>query len=192
MAELPLLQIVIASTRPGRAGPSIAAWFTEIARAHGGFEVEVVDLKEVDLPLFDEPNHPMRHEYVHDHTKAWSEVVARADAFVIVMPEYNHSFTAAIKNAIDYLHHEWAYKPVAFVSYGGVAAGTRAVQALKPTVSALKMMPIGESINIPFFQTHLDDDGVFTGAEGLSSASDLMLDALAGWTAAMITFRSPA
>jgi NAD(P)H-dependent FMN reductase len=103
----PALEIVIASTRPGR----------------------------VDLPLFDEPHHPMLHTYVHQHTKDWSATVERAVAFVFVMPEYNYGFNAALKNAIDYLPVEWQYKPVGFVSYGGLAGGTRAVQMIKQVIS---------------------------------------------------------
>ena len=84
----------------------------------------------------------MAGRYLHPHTVAWSETVARADAFVFVIPEYNHSYNAAIKNALDYLNAEWDYKPVGFVSYGGVAAGTRAMTALKPVVAALRMTPV--------------------------------------------------
>lgn len=108
----PVLQIIIASTRPGRVGPSVADWIYERAVAHGGFDVELVDLAEVNLPMFDEPRHPRFGEYVHQHTKDWSATIGRGDAFVIVMPEYNYGFNAAIKNAIDYLNAEWRHKPV--------------------------------------------------------------------------------
>ena len=90
---------------------------------HGGFEIDFADLAEVNLPFMDEPNHPRFHRYTHQHTLDWSARVEAADAFVFVMPEYNYGFTAPLKNAIDYLHAEWAYKPVGLVSYGGVAAG---------------------------------------------------------------------
>src|SRR5690349_23375285 len=88
----------------------------------------------------DEPKHPRFREYVHGHTRAWSETVDASDAFVFVMPEYNYGINAPLKNAIDYLHQEWHDKPVAFVSYGGIAAGTRAVQMTKQIVSAVKML----------------------------------------------------
>ncbi len=128
------LLVIIASTRPGRIGPTIADWFVGQATEHGGFDVEVADLAEIDLPLLDEPAHPATGKYVHQHTKDWSALVDSADAFVFVMPEYNHSYTAPLKNAIDYLNREWAYKPVGFVSYGGVSGGLRAVQAIKPVI----------------------------------------------------------
>src|SRR5207302_3397580 len=156
---MPRLAVIIGSTRPGRAGLPIGQWFVERARAHGGFEVEVADLAEIDLPLMDEPNHPRLHRYTQQHTKDWSARVERADAIVMVTPEYNYGYPAALKNAIDYLHDEWRDKPVGFVSYGGVAAGTRAVQQLKQVVTTLRMVPVVESVNIPFFAQFIDEDG---------------------------------
>src|ERR1700743_1318954 len=101
------LQTLITSTRPGRMGPLIADWFVGAARAHGNFDVDVVDLAKVSLPLYDEPHHPMRRQYEHAHTKAWSASVTTADAFVFVMPEYNFSPPPAFANALDYLFWEW-------------------------------------------------------------------------------------
>src|ERR1700689_4046498 len=155
---MPTLQILIASTRPGRVGLPVGRWFEAHARAHGGFEIDKVDLAEIDLPFMDEPNHPRLRQYTQQHTKDWSARVEAADAFVVVMPEYNYGFNAPLKNAIDYLHVEWAYKPVGFVSYGGISAGTRAVQMIKQVVTTLKMVPIADSVNIPFVQQFLDDD----------------------------------
>jgi NAD(P)H-dependent FMN reductase len=190
MAARPLLEIIICSTRPGRKGASVARWVEAVALEHGGFNVELVDLAEVNLPIFDEPNHPMFATYVHDHTKAWSATVARADAFVFVMPEYNHSFNAALKNALDYLNKEWTNKAVGLVSYGGIAAGTRAVQAIKPVLGALGTHVIIESINIANFATFINDDGVFEPAPGLEEATSAMLDALTRWTSALASLRS--
>jgi NAD(P)H-dependent FMN reductase len=184
----PRLTVIIGSTRPGRVGPSVADWFRLRAIAHGEFDVEVVDLADVALPLLEEPNHPRLGRYVHDHTKAWSATVERADAIVWVMPEYNHSFNAAMKNAIDYLHQEWASKPVGLVSYGGVAAGTRAVQALKPVLAALKMVPLAESVNIPFVHS-LVKDGRFDAPDAVNAGADLLLDELVRWTAALLPLR---
>ena len=98
-AERPRLLIIIASTRPGRAGLPIGEWVRDQALAHGGFELDVADLAAIDLPLLDEPNHPRLHQYTHAHTFAWSARVAAADAIIFVMPEYNHGFNAALKNA---------------------------------------------------------------------------------------------
>ena len=175
---MPTLQIIIASTRPGRVGEPVADWFSARAEQHGAFELDVVDLAELALPFMDEPNHPRLRLYEHQHTKDWSARVDAADAFAIVTPEYNHSFNAPLKNAIDFLHSEWAYKPVGFVSYGGVAAGTRALQMLKPVVGALKMTPVVEAVNIPFVGQFIDEDEVFRPNDVLDQAADAMLEEL--------------
>jgi len=174
----PVLQIIIASTRPGRVGLPVARWFEGRARAHGRFEVEVVDLAEVALPFLDEPNHPRLRQYTKPHTLAWSATVDRADAFVFVLPEYNYGFNAVIKNALDFLHQEWKHKPLGFVSYGGVAAGTRAVQLLKPVLSALQLVPVGEAVHIPFVAQSITAAGIFVPPPGLDDAADAMLEEL--------------
>jgi len=185
----PRLMILIASTRPGRVGVPVAEWFRERAVQSRDFEVEVVDLAEVNLPFLDEPTHPRFRTYQHQHTKDWSALVESFDAFVFVMPEYNYGFNAPLKNAIDYLHHEWAYKPVGFVSYGGVSAGTRAVQMIKQVVTTLKMMPIPEAVSIPFVQQFVDGEGRIEPNDTMNGAADQMLDELARWTEAMSSLR---
>jgi NAD(P)H-dependent FMN reductase len=183
------LMIVIASTRPGRVGLPVAEWFTGVAEEHGAFELDVVDLAELDLPFMDEPNHPRLRRYEHQHTKDWSARVDAADAFVFITPEYNHGFNAPLKNAIDFLHEEWRYKPVGFVSYGGVAAGTRAMQMLKPVVSVLKMTPVSEAVNIPFVAKLIDDDGRLEPDETMKPAAVAMLAELERMTGALGTLR---
>jgi len=186
---MPNLTIVVGSTRPGRAGAPIAQWFAARAKDHGGFDVNVVDLAELGLPLLDEPNHPRLRTYTQQHTKDWSAIADAADAFVFVTPEYNYGYPASLKNAIDYLHHEWQHKPVGFVSYGGVAAGTRAVQQLKQVVTTLKMLPVFESVNIPFHTQFLDSDGTFQPNEVLDQAAGAMLDELVRTEAALRPLR---
>jgi NAD(P)H-dependent FMN reductase len=185
----PHLQIIVGSTRPGRIGLPIARWVQERGTAHQGFEVELVDLAEVGLPLLDEPSHPRLGQYVNDHTKAWSHRVARADAFVLVTPEYNHGYPAPLKNALDYLYREWNHKPVGFVSYGGVAAGTRAVGLLKPVVLALQMVPVVQTVSIPFAGRHVAE-GAFTAPEGLDAAAGAMFDALLAHATALTPLRT--
>lgn len=184
----PLLQIIIASTRPGRVGAPVGAWFTERAREHAGFDIEVVDLKEVDLPLLDEPRHPRFRDYQHEHTLRWSRTIERADAYVFVVPEYNYGYNAAVKNAIDYLHQEWLDKPVGFVSYGGVAAGTRAVQQLKQVLTTLRMVPVVESVNIPFVGQFLVD-GEIKPNEIMQGAATALLDELGRVSPVLRTLR---
>ena len=179
----PTLTIVIGSTRPGRVGPKFATWFRSLAIAHDGFDVELVDLAQLNLPFLDEPSHPRLRQYVHQHTIDWSRTVERSDAFVFVTPEYNFGYSAALKNAIDYLSQEWADKAVGFVSYGGVAGGTRAVQQLKQVVTALKMIPVAESVNLPFFTQFIDDSGAVRPNDVMTRSAGAMLDELARITA---------
>jgi len=182
------LTVIIASTRPGRVGLPIANWFIERAKKDGRFEIVVADLKEVNLPIFDEPKHPRFQQYEHDHTKKWSAIVAAADAFVIVTPEYNFSAPPSIVNALDYLFREWQHKPAGFVSYGGVSGGIRSVQATKLMLTSLKVMPIPEAVTIPFFFKMMNE-GVFNGSEELDKAIPSMLDELHKWAVACKTMR---
>ena len=175
---MPKLQIVIASTRPGRVGLPVGRWFEERARAHGAFDVEVADLLEIGLPFMDEPNHPRLRQYTQQHTKDWSARVDGADAFAFITPEYNYGLPAALKNAIDFLHFEWQYKPVGFVSYGGVSAGTRSVQMLKQVVTTLKMYALPEAVSIPFVAQFIDDEGVVQANETMEQAADAVLSEL--------------
>ena len=186
----PVLQVIIGSTRPGRVGSAVADWIIDRARARGDFEVEVTDLAVLNLPIFDEPNHPRLRSYVNQHTKDWSAIVDRSDAFVFVIPEYNYGFNAATKNAIDYLNQEWQNKPAGIVSYGGVAAGTRAAQMLKQVMSALKMVPVVDSVNIPFVKEKLDEDGRLKPNEIMEGAATAMLDELARYAGALRPLRA--
>jgi NAD(P)H-dependent FMN reductase len=171
----PTLTVIVGSTRPGRAALPVAEWFTDRARAADGFAVEVADLAEIDLPLLDEPHHPRLGRYEHRHTEEWSARVARADAFAIVTPEYNSGYPAVLKNALDYLHAEWRDKPVGFVSYGGVSAGTRAVQQLKQVVTTLRMTPVVEAVHIPFHMQLIDEGGRLQATDVMDQAADAML-----------------
>lgn len=185
------LQVITASTRRGRKGHLVAEWFLERARSHAGFEIEPIDLAEVALPLFDEPSHPRLGNYEHEHTKEWSRTVSRADAYVFVTPEYDYGPPASLVNALQHLSREWAYKPVGFVSYGGVSGGTRSVQVTKLTVTALRMVPLVEAVAIPFFSQYIDKEtGRFDPGEVQAKAAATMLDALVRWAAALAPMRA--
>ena len=183
------LAVIIVSTRPVRVGQPIGQWFFDLARAHGNFDVDLVDLKEAALPMFDEPKHPRFAEYAHAHTKAWSAIVAPRDAFVFVTPEYNHGAPPSLVNALDYLHREWAYKPAGFVSYGGPAGGTRSVQMAKQIVTALKMMPMAEGVAIPSVTSHVEN-GEFKATDGFTHSAKVLLDELHRWAVALRTMRA--
>lgn len=180
--DRPVLQILIASTRPSRIGGAIGRWVAERAEDRADFEVEVVDLAEIDLPMFAESKHPRLGDYDHRHTREFSALVGRAEGFVLVFPEYNHSYNAALKNALDHLGPEWAGKPVGLVSYGGVSGGARAAVALQPVLFALTMQPVA-SVPVPFAARFIEDVGDgrrrFTPNTEIETGTDTMLDVLA-------------
>lgn len=183
------LAIIAASTRPGRVGIHVARWMQAVAEGHGAFDSRLVDLAEVGLPLYDEPRHPSLRDYAHEHTRRWSAIVDAADAYVFVTPEYNHSPTPALINALDFVLHEWGYKPGAFVSYGGVSGGLRAVQQVKLLLNILRVVPLTEGVVIPFVANHVKD-GAFTPNEIQEKAAPAMLDALARWSDALAPLRA--
>jgi NAD(P)H-dependent FMN reductase len=171
------LMIVVGSVRPGRIGLPIAEWVRSAAEAHGGFDIDFADLAEVALPLMDEPNHPRLRSYTKQHTLDWSARVAAADGFVFVTPEYNHSFSPALKNALDYLSSEWWRKPVGFVSYGGVSGGSRGVTALEPVIVGLGMVRTGAEVELPFAGAQVAD-GAFAPGEKETAVLEKLLSEL--------------
>lgn len=183
------LKILTSTNRSGAKGRSVADWITEFAKENSDFDVELLDLAEINLPFMDEPNHPVLKDYQFEHTKKWSAKIDEADAFVIVLAEYNYGYPAPIKNAIDYLHQEWKYKPVGFVSYGGISAGLRAVQMLKQVLTTLSMMPLTQQVNLPFFSKEIDENGVFHPNDSAIRSAGVMLDELKKWSKSMKTLR---
>lgn len=168
------LKIITASTRPGRRGILVSRWVIDMVSANPDFQVEHLDLAEINLPFMDEPHHPRFRNYTKQHTKDWSRTISEADAFIFVTPEYNYGFTAPLKNAIDFLSGEWAYKVAGIVSYGGLAGGTRAVQMLKLVLTTLKITAVTESLPIPFFETHIKE-GVFVPSDLLNNGLNAMI-----------------
>jgi NAD(P)H-dependent FMN reductase len=168
------LMIIVGSVRPGRIGLPVAEWVKSQVEAHGGFDIDFVDLLELNLPFMDEPNHPAQRKYTHDHTLAWSRRVDAAETFVFVTPEYNHSLAPALKNALDYLNQEWWRKPVGFVSYGGVSGGSRGVVAMDPIISTVGLVKTGATVEIPFVNT-LVTDGVFSPTQRETTIMSRML-----------------
>lgn len=185
------LAIVVASTRPERVGPHIAAWVEQRAVEHDQFDVRVIDLAELALPLLDEPSHPSLRQYTKDHTWRWSRLVEASDAFIFVVPEYNSGYSAALKNALDYLFSEWHHKPAAFVSYGGISGGLRGVQQAKQVLAALKMTPVLDAVTIPFVSAHLRD-GEFEASAQMESSLKGVFDELRRYSQALAPLRQPA
>jgi NAD(P)H-dependent FMN reductase len=185
------LQVVIASTRPGRLGLPIGNWVYEQAKSSSEFDVELVDLVDYNLPLLDEPRPASSRQYANEHTLQWSQVVSRADAFVFVTPEYNHGINAAFKNALDYLYYEWALKPATFVSYGGMSAGMRAVQQAKQVLAALRVYPLTDAVPIPNVASRIDDDGKFRSDSKLDAGLGKALTELHRVAGGLLPLRSP-
>lgn len=183
------LKVITATVRPGRKGPIITEWIAEKARQHGSFNVEVLDLKEINLPLMDEPNHPALKKYEHEHTKNWSAKIDEADAFVFVTAEYDFNYPAPLRNALEYLYQEWNYKAAGIVSYGGVSAGTRAYNSLKSDLSTFKMVPLYEAVNIPFFTQFINEEGKLVPNEVMEKAAITLLNELTRWTKGLKSIR---
>jgi NAD(P)H-dependent FMN reductase len=152
------IQLIIGSTRPGRVGPQIADWLVANLPKQELTEYEIIDIVDYNLPLFDEPVHPYMSQYSKAHTKAWSKKIKEADGYIFLTPEYNASIPAALKNAIDFLFHEWTEKPVMIVSYG-VRGGQSASTHLRDVVELLKMRPTGLSPALTISRDMSGEDG---------------------------------
>jgi len=176
------LKIITSTTRPGRRGIAVAEWIYNLALEDSRFNSELLDLAKINLPFMDEPNHPRLQQYQHEHTRRWSATISGADAFIIVLAEYNFSIPAPIKNALDFLFNEWKHKPVAIVSYGGVSGGLRSTQMLKQVLTALNMMPLVESVAVPFFAKYIGEDNVFAPEEIVTQSAHVMLNELHRWS----------
>jgi len=167
------LGIIVGSTRPGRMGAQVARWVQDRAGIRPGLQAGLLDLAEVALPFLDEEQHPSSRDYQHQHTREWSRRVESLDAVVLVTPEYNSSFPAPLKNALDFLYEEWRRMPVGLVGYGMTSAGTRAVAALMPVVTALGMVPAG-AVQLPLRQ-RVDPAGVLRPVAADDAAIDGLL-----------------
>jgi NAD(P)H-dependent FMN reductase len=146
------IAIIIGNTRPGRKAEGVAKWVYEIAQKRSDAEFELVDIKDFNLALLDEPMSPITGQYTHQHTRDWSAKIASFDAYVFVTPEYNHATSGALKNAIDFLYHEWVNKAAGFVGYGG-ASGTRAVENLRLIMAELQIADVKAQVGLSLSRT---------------------------------------
>jgi NAD(P)H-dependent FMN reductase len=178
------IAIIIGSTRPGRKGEAVAKWVDEIAQRRSDAEFELVDIKDFNLPLLDEP---APGQYSKEHTKAWAAKIDSFDAFVFVTPEYNHGTSAALKNAIDFIYKEWNNKAAGFVGYGG-ASGTRAVENLRLVMGELQIADVKAQVGISLF-TDFENFSVFKPAPQQEKSVNAMLDQVIAWGGALKTMR---
>ncbi len=183
------LNIISSSVRPGRKGPIIAKWMTEVAKKSELFQVEFIDLGELNLPIMNERNHPVLKKYELEHTKKWSATIDEADAFIFVTAEYNYGYPAALKNALEYLSQEWGYKAAGIVSYGGFYAGTRAANSLKGDLATFKTVPMAEAVNIPFYSQFINEQSEFVPTENTQLAAQKMLKEMLRWTKGLKLFK---
>lgn len=176
------LAILVGSTRRGRFGPIVAKWFSEVAEQHGNFDIDVIDVAELELPVVlpdmaaGEAN-PAEVEELRQR-------LADVDAFAVVTPEYNHGYPASLKNAIDWIKTPWQAKPVGLVSYGGAAGGLRAVEQLRQVFAELHALTVRDAVSFANFWEKFDPDGQPVDAAGSGGAAKSMLDQLAWWARA--------
>jgi NAD(P)H-dependent FMN reductase len=179
--------IIIGSTRPNRIGEQVGRWVHELATKKGGADYELIDLAEVGLPLLDEGIPPSQGKYQHDHTKAWAARIAPLDGFVFVTPEYNHSTSGALKNAIDFIYKEWNNKAAGFVGYGS-AGGVRAVEHLRLIMAECQVATVRAQVALSLF-TDFENYSVFKPAPHHAGSVDAMLGQLTTWATALQTVR---
>jgi NAD(P)H-dependent FMN reductase len=179
--------IILGSTRPNRNGEQVAKWVYDIASRRDDAEFELVDLRDYPLPHLDEPLPPSMGQYQNEHTRQWADKIGSFDGFVIVTPEYNHSTSGVLKNAIDYLYAEWNNKAVGFVSYGGVG-GARAAEHLRLVAGELQMADVRQQVALSLL-TEFENFSVFKPADYSLAALNTLLDQVVAWSTALAPLR---
>jgi NAD(P)H-dependent FMN reductase len=182
------IAIILGSTRPGRNGKAVADWVYDVAKQRDDADYELVDIAEYALPHLDEIVPPSLGQYSQPHTLAWANKVASFDGFVFVTPEYNHSTSGALKNAIDFLYAEWNNKAAGFVSYG-TAGGTRAVEHLRLVMAELQVADVRAQVALSLF-TDFEDFSNFKPAPHQEPALGVVLDQILAWSAALAHVRA--
>lgn len=186
MANLKIA-IILGSTRPGRNGKAVADWVLARAQERTAAEYELIDLLDYPLPHLDEAMPPSMGQYANDHTKAWAAKINEFDGFVFVSPEYNHSTSGVLKNAIDFVYKEWNNKAAAYVSYGGLG-GARAIEHLRAISAELQVAGVRQQLSFSLF-TDFENMSAFTPGPQHAGAADTMFDQLESWAGALKTIR---
>jgi NAD(P)H-dependent FMN reductase len=182
--------IILGSTRPNRNGEQVAKWVYDVVSRRDDAEFELVDLRDYPLPHLDEPLPPSMGQYQGEHTKRWAEKIGSFDGFVMVTPEYNHSTSGVLKNAIDYLYAEWNNKAVGFVSYGAVG-GARAAEHLRLVAGELQMADVRQQVALSMF-TEFENFSVLKPGDYNQGALDTLLSQVVAWSIALAPLRTPA
>jgi NAD(P)H-dependent FMN reductase len=177
------IAIILGSTRPGRNGEAVAKWVYEIAQKRNDAEFELVDIKDFNLPLLDEPVPPSLGQYSKPHTKIWAAKIGSFDGFVFVTPEYNHGISGALKNAIDFLFAEWNNKAAGFVSYGG-AGGVRAVEQLRLVLAEVQIATVRNQVLLSLFRD-FENFSVFKPDGRHEQSVNAVFDQVIAWSGAL-------
>jgi NAD(P)H-dependent FMN reductase len=182
-SEVLKLAVVLGSVREGRFGAVVARWFVGEAQRHGQFRVDLIDLAETPLPLVLPPEPPAiaKRDTRPAEMAGLTEKLAAADAFVVVTPEYNHSFPASIKSLIDWHFTEWRAKPIGFVSYGGVGGGLRAVEQLRLVFAEMHAVTMRDTVSFHCFWELFDTEGRLVNSDSPNGAAKILLDQLIWW-----------
>lgn len=179
--------IIVGSTRPGRKALAVAQWAYEVARKRTDAHYEIVDIEAFKLPLLDEPVSPSMGKYTKDHTKAWGAKIDSFDAFVFVTPEYNHSTSGALKNAIDFVYREWNNKAAGFISYG-YAGGVRAVEQLRGIMGEIQIADVRAQVVLSML-TDFENHTTFKPGAHQEGSLKTLLDQVTSWGEALKTTR---
>lgn len=179
--------IIVGSTRPGRKAIDVARWVLDHARKRNDAIFELVDIGDFDLPVLDEPKPPSMGDYTQPHTRRWAAKVNSLDGFIFVTPEYNHSISGALKNAIDFVYREWNNKAAAFVSYGSTG-GVRAVEHLRGVMGELQVADVRAHVSLSLF-TDFQNFTVFKPAELHRAQLNVLLDQVVAWSGVMRSLR---
>jgi NAD(P)H-dependent FMN reductase len=182
--------IIIGSTLPGRVGHQVAEWVAKQGSQHDGIEVEVIDIEDYNLPVFDELQSPLLGSYAHAHTREWSKKIAEFDGYVFVTPEYNRSIPSALKNAIDYLYREWNNKAAGFVSYGSNVGGARAVEHLRLITAGLQLTGVRTQVSLSL-ATDFAAFTTFTPDDRHNTMLHQLFIEVAAWANALTPLRRP-
>jgi NAD(P)H-dependent FMN reductase len=181
------IAVIIGSTRPGRVGESVAKWVYELAKKRTDAGFELVDIRDFNLPLLDEPVPPSMGQYSQPHTKTWAAKISSFDGYVFVTPEYNHGICGALKNAIDFLFREWNNKAAGFVGYGSVG-GVRAVEHLRLVMVEVQVATVRNQVALSLF-TDFENFTKFKPAAHHEKSVSQMLDQLIAWSGALKPLR---
>jgi NAD(P)H-dependent FMN reductase len=188
MPDTPNILVIIGSTRAHRRGEPIARWFADLASTREDIACELVDLASYELPFLTSATPPFKPESRDEAAFEWAATIAAADGYVLITPEYNHGYPAAVKNAFDHLFSEWSRKPIGFVSYGGLSGGVRATEQLRQVVVELEMVPVRRQVAIPRIWAALDEFGELR--QPPIEDARLLLDDIAWWARALRSARA--